>query len=40
VGDALVEVRGVGSVVVDIVERGRDVEIVTPEATVRIRIEE
>jgi hypothetical protein len=40
VGDASVEVRGAGSVVVNIIEPGREIEIVTADSRTRIRLNE
>ena len=38
VGDASVEVRGTGSVVVNIIEPGREIEVVTADSRTRIRL--
>jgi hypothetical protein len=38
VGDASVEVRGAGSVVVNIIVPGREIEIVTADSRTRIRL--
>jgi hypothetical protein len=40
VGEASVEVRGAGSVVVNIIEPGREIEIVTSDSRTRIRMDE
>ena len=40
VGPASVEVRGAGSVVVNIIEPGREIEIVTLDSRTRIRLDE
>jgi len=40
VGDASVEVRGAGSVVVNIIEPGREIEVVTADSRTRIRLNE
>ena len=40
VGETSVEVRGTGSVVVNIIERGREIEIVTSDSRTRIRLDD
>lgn len=40
VGPTSVEVRGTGSVVVNVIERGREIEIVTADSRTRIRLED
>jgi hypothetical protein len=40
VGEATVEVRGAGSVVVNIIEPGREIEIVTSDSRTRIRLDD
>ena len=40
VGETSVEVRGTGSVVVNIIEPGREIEIVTSDSRTRIRLDD